>query len=291
MGRIAFVTDSTAGIPAEQKHRHKIEVVPLQVIFGTEVFRDGVDLTQAEFFQRLRSARTLPTTSQPTVADFEQTYSKLLDDPDVDSIISVHISSRLSGTYSEATQVAERLMAERGGDKSKKISVVDSESVYMGCGLMVINGARAAEAGKGHDEVVRLIEGMRPHVRILVLVDTLEYLQRGGRIGGAQAFIGGLLNVKPILQVKEGRVEPLERVRTRRRAMERLVEIAAEAVGRRPVQVAVGHGEAEEDAKVLSQMIRDRLNVAEEFTSDLGPVIATHTGPGVLGFVYYPLEG
>jgi DegV family protein with EDD domain len=291
MGRIAFVTDSTAGMPEEQKHRHKIEIVPLQVIFGTEVFRDGVDLTQAEFFRRLRSAKTLPTTSQPTVADFEQTYSKLLDDPDVDSIISVHISSKLSGTYSEATQVAERLMAERGGDKSKKISVIDSQSVYMGCGLMVINGARAAEAGKGHDEVVKLIEGMRPHVRILVLIDTLEYLQRGGRIGGAQAFIGGLLNVKPILQVKDGQVEPLERVRTRRRAMERLVEIAAEAVGRRPVQVAVGHGEAEEDAKVLSQMIRDRLNVAEEFTSDLGPVIATHTGPGVLGFVYYPLEG
>ena len=205
MGRIAFVTDSTAGIPTEQKHRHKIEIVPLQVIFGTEVFRDGVDLTQAEFFRRLRSARTLPTTSQPTVADFEQTYTKLLDDPDVGSIISVHISSKLSGTYSEAVQVAERLMAQRGGDKNnKRISVVDSQSVYMGCGLMVINGARAAEAGKGHDEVVRLIEGMRPDMRILVLIDTLEYLQRGGRIGGAQAFIGGLLNVKPILQVKDG---------------------------------------------------------------------------------------
>ncbi|MEO8288142.1 MAG: DegV family protein [Chloroflexota bacterium] len=287
MGRIAFVTDSTAGMPADQVEKYKVSIVPLQVIFGTEAFRDGIDLTQAEFFSRLKAAKTLPTTSQPSVADFEETYKKLLADPDVDSVISVHLSPRLpSGTYSSAVQAAERVSAGTG----KKISVIDSETAYMGEGLMVINGARAAEKGAPHDEIVKLIKDMVPKVKILLLVDTLEYLQRGGRIGGAQAFLGGLLNIKPILHVQDGRVEPLERVRTRRKAMERLVELGAEIAGGKPCQICVGQAEAEEDAKTLSQMVHRKMNVVEEFASDLGPVISTHTGPGVLGFVFYPMD-
>jgi DegV family protein with EDD domain len=287
MGRIAFVTDSTAGLPQDQIEKYRVTVVPLQVIFGTESFRDGIDLTQREFFERLKSARTLPTTSQPSVADFEQAYEDLLADPDVDSIISVHISSRLpSGTYSSAAQAAERIASGR----NKKITVIDSWSAYMGEGLMVIDGARAAEGGASHEAVVKLIEEMRPNVKILLLVDTLEYLARGGRIGGAQAFLGGLLNIKPILHVDEGRVEPLERVRTRRKAMERLVDIGAEMAAGRPVQIAVGHAEAAEDARTLSGLAHQKMNVVEEFNSDLGPVISTHTGPGVLGFVMHMME-
>lgn len=285
MGRIAFVTDSTAGLPLDQVRDHDVTVIPLQVIFGTEAFRDGVDLRQDQFFERLKSARTLPTTSQPTTADMTEAYKRLANDPGVDSIIGVHISSRLSGTVDMAASAAREL-AEQSG---KKITVIDSLSAYMGEGLMVIDGARAAEAGKSHQEVVALIEGMIPRVRILVLVDTLEYLQRGGRIGGAQAFLGTLLNVKPILQVKEGRIEPLERVRTRRRAMERLAELGAEYSRGKPTQIAVGHAQAPEDARLLSKMVREKMNVVEEFESDLGPVISTHTGPGVLGFVYYPV--
>jgi DegV family protein with EDD domain len=171
------MTDSVAGLPADQVEKYKVTVVPLQVIFGTESFRDGIDLTQREFFERLKSARTLPTTSQPSVADFEQAYEDLLADPDVDSIISVHISSRLpSGTYSSAAQAAERIASGR----NKKITVIDSWSAYMGEGLMVIDGARAAEGGASHEAVVKLIEEMRPNVKILLLVDTLEYLARGG---------------------------------------------------------------------------------------------------------------
>lgn len=287
MGRMAFVTDSVAGIPADQVKKYDITVVPLQVIFGTESFRDGIDLTQDQFFDRLKAAKTLPTTSQPSVADFESAYQELLADPNVDSVISVHVSSTVpSGTYSSAQQAAERLSAE----SNKRITVIDSQQVYMGYGLMVINGARAAEQGKSHDEIVQMVEGMKGKVQLILLVDTLEYLQRGGRIGGAQALLGGLLNIKPILQIKGGRVEPLERVRSRRKAMERLVEIAADAVKNRPCQVAVGHAQAAEDAKTLAGMVREKMNVKEEFTSDLGPVISTHTGPGVLGFVYYPME-
>jgi DegV family protein with EDD domain len=155
---------------------------------------------------------------------------------------------------------------------------------------MVIDGARAAEKGASHDEVVKLIEDMRPKMEILLLVDTLEYLQRGGRIGGAQAFLGGLLNIKPILHVVEGRIEPLERVRSRRKAMERLAELGAEIVDGKPCQISVGHAEAAEDARQLTAMAKAKMNVVEEFTSDLGPVVATHTGPGVLGFVLYPLD-
>ncbi|MBF6614546.1 MAG: DegV family protein [Chloroflexi bacterium] len=286
MGRIAFVTDSTAGLPADQVEKYKVSVVPLQVIFGSEAFRDGIDISQDDFLARLKSAKTLPTTSQPAVSDFEQTYREELDDPDVDSIISVHISSKLSGTYSAATQAAERVSASG----AKKITVVDSLSAYMGEGLMVIDGARAAQEGKSHDEVVSFIQSMVPKMQVLLLVDTLEYLQKGGRIGGAQAFMGTMLNIKPIIEVKDGALEPLEKARTRRRAMERLVEIGAEQLGGRACQIAVGNAQAEEDAKTLSRMVHEKMNVVEEFSSELGPVICKHTGPGVLGFVYYPIE-
>ena len=218
MGRIAFVTDSTAGLPADQAEKYKVTVVPLQVMFGTQAYRDGLDLTQSQFFEKLKSAKTLPTTSQPTIGDFENAYKQLLNDPEVDSIISVHLSSKLSGTYSSAAAAVERI----GAGSNKQITVIDSLSAYLGEGLMVIDGARAAESGKSHEEVVALIRAMVPDTTVLLLVDTLEYLQRGGRIGGAQALIGGLLNIKPILRVTDGALEPLERVRTRRKAMERL---------------------------------------------------------------------
>ncbi len=286
MGRIAFITDSTAGLPADQVKKYDVTVVPLQVVFGTQVFRDGIDLTQDEFFDRLKAAKTLPTTSQPATGDVEAAYRKLLDDPDVDSIIAVHLSSKLSGTYSGASSVVDRL----GAGSSKKISIIDSLTVYMCEGLMVINGARAAEQGKGHDEIVTMLEAMKSRTQLLVVIDTLEYLQRGGRIGGAQALLGSLLNVKPILHIKDGRVEPLERVRTHRKAMERVVDIGAEVTQGKPCQVSVGHAQAYEDARTLSRMINEKMNVAEEFGSELGPVISTHTGPGVLGFVYYPME-
>ncbi len=287
MGRIAFVTDSTAGVPQDQVARYNFSIVPLQVIFGTETFRDGIDLTQDQFYERLKSARNLPTTSQPSVGDFESTYQKLIDDPDVDSIISVHLSPRLpSGTYSNAVQAADRISSESG----KKITVVDSNTVWMGEAMMCINGARAAEQGKSHEEILKMLEESKSKVKILFLLDTLEYLAKGGRIGGAQALLGGLLNVKPILHVENGRVEPLERVRTRRKAMERLVELGAEATKGKTCQVAIGHFQGEQDARALASMVRERLNVKEEFFGELGPVISTHTGPGVLGFVYNILD-
>jgi DegV family protein with EDD domain len=287
MGRIAFVTDSTAGVPKDQVARYNFSIIPLQVIFGTESFRDGVDLTQDQFYERLKSAKNLPTTSQPSVGDFESVYQKLLDDAEVESIISLHLSPRLpSGTYSNAVQAADRLSRDSG----KKITVIDTNTVWMGEAMLCINAARAAEEGKSHEEVVKLIEDSKSKVKILFLLDTLEYLAKGGRIGGAQALLGGLLNVKPILHVENGRVEPLERVRTRRKAMERLVELGAEATRGKTCQVAVGHFQGEQDARALASMVRERLNVKEEFFGELGPVISTHTGPGVLGFVYNILD-
>ena len=186
MGRIAFLTDSTAGMPADQIEKYKVTVVPLQLIFGTQVFRDGIDLTQDEFFERLKASKTLPTTSQPTTGDFEEAYKKLLEDPEVDSVIAVHLSALLSGTSSASATTAERL----GKEYNKKISVVDSLSVYMCVGFMVIDGARAAEAGKSHDEIVAMIERMKPKMQLLVLVDTLEYLARAGVSAVPRRFWG-----------------------------------------------------------------------------------------------------
>jgi DegV family protein with EDD domain len=288
MGRIAFVTDSTAGMPTDMVEKYKVTVVPLQVVFGTETFRDGIDLTEEQFFERLKSANPLPTTSQPTVGDFEETYRNLLSDPDVDSIISVHLSTKLSGTVSAATTASERVREEAGS--AKQISVIDSLEAYMGEGLLVINGARAAEKGKGHDEIVSMLEEMKHKVHLYLLVDTLEFLKRGGRIGGGAAFLGTMLNIKPILQLKEGRIEPFERVRTRRKAMERLAEVGAEAMQGRPCQMAIGHAQAAEDAQTLTNMAKQKMKVVEEFHTPLGPVISTHTGPGVLGFVLLPVD-
>jgi DegV family protein with EDD domain len=287
MGRIAFVTDSTAGIPVDLVKDYNITVVPLQVVFGGQTFRDGIDITEDEFYERMRDSKLLPTTSQPTVGDFEESYKKLLDDSGVDSIISVHIASKLSGTYSAAATAAERLTA--GG--SKKITVIDTLQAYMGEGMPVINAARAALEGKGHDELVQMIQAMCARTHLYLLVDTLENLKRGGRIGGAQALLGTMLNIKPILQLKDGRIEPYERVRTRRKAMERIAEIGAEAMNGRPCQVAIGHFRAADDAMLLTRMAREKMNVTEDFHSPLGPVISTHTGPGVLGFVLLPAEG
>jgi DegV family protein with EDD domain len=266
--------------------QYRIAVVPLQVILGAQTFRDKIDLTEEEFFEKAKTLKVLPKTSQPPPGDFEKVYRELAADPDVDSIISAHISSKLSGTYSAAATAGARVQEEVG----KRISVIDTMSAYMGNGFMLVNGARAAEKGSTHDEIVQQIIEAIPRTRIMLLVDTLEYLQRGGRIGGAQAFVGTLLNIKPILHVKNGRVEPLERVRTRHKAMERLVEIAAGEVGSTPIQLAVGNAQCPEDAATLSAMARAKLDVVEEVESELGPAISAHTGPGVLGFVYHRMK-
>jgi len=274
---IQIVTDSSAYLPADLVQQHNIHVIPLKVHFGAQTYRDEIDLSHQEFYRMLAEAETLPTTSQPSAGEFFDLYSGLSKDGH--EIISIHLSSKLSGTISSA-QSAKEMLPEA------MISIIDSASTAMGLGLMVLTAARAAAEGKTTAEIVTAVEKMIPAMNVVFVVDTLEYLQKGGRIGGAAALVGTLLKVKPILCLKDGRVEPLDKVRSKRKALARLLEVTEERVGPgTPMRVAVLHAQVPDEARELEQKVRARFNCAECYFSELGPVLGTHTGPGVVGLV------
>lgn len=288
MSKIAIVTDSTASLPQELARRHAVHVQPTYICFGGQEFRDGVDLTPAEFYRRLRTAPTLPTTSQPSVGDFVELYTRLSQS--VEGIVSIHVSQELSTTLGSAR--AARQMLENGirktGELSVPIYVLDSRSVAMGLGFIALTAARAAMAGKSLPEVIRAAEVLIPRMNVIFTVLTLEYLHRGGRIGGAAALVGSVLSIKPVLHVQDGRVEVLERMRTRRRALARLPDIMAERLGPAgDIHAAILHADAPEDAHNLAEEIAARFDCAELHLADLCPVVGTHVGPGTLGLVFY----
>ncbi len=277
---IKIVTDSTAQLPADLVQQHDIRVIPLKVLFDGKVYREGVDLSNHEFYRMLAEAKTLPTTSQPSAGEFFDLYSELSQDGH--EIISVHISGKLSGTISSA-QAAKEMLPEA------RITIIDSASTAMGLGLMALTAAQAAAEGRTAAEIVAIVEKMIPAMNVVFVVDTLEYLQKGGRIGGAAALVGTLLKVKPILCLKGGRVEPLDKVRSKRKALARLMEAVEERVRPgTPVRAAVLHAEVPDEARELEQKVRARFNCTECYFAEVGPVLGTHTGPGVLGLVAVP---
>ena len=272
---VRIVTDSTADLTQEQQQAAGITVVPLNVHFGDQVFRDHVDLTTDEFFRRLKASPQLPRTSQPAVGVFEEAYRTLRQNGD--EIVSVHLSSKVSGTYNSG------LMAAKGVDE-KAIDVVDSLSTSMALGFMALEGAKLARAGKDRATVTERLRGLVPKARVICVVDTLTYLERGGRIGHARALLGSLLNVKPILQLKEGEVVPLGRARGRPQALSRLVELL-ERDGH-VSQLAIMHGAAPADAEQLRKRVAASYPGLDILLTEIGAVLGTHTGPGVIGFTY-----
>ncbi len=282
MASVALVTDSTAYLPPSLVAEYGLTVVPLYVHFGEEGYRDGVEITPEHFYTRLRTARVIPTTSQPSAGDFIEAYRRLVEGG-ATSIVSIHISSKLSGTVASALLAQEELPAV-------PIHVIDSLSTSMGLGYQVLEVARRLRAGRSVEEAVAAAESLRERVRILFVVDTLEFLHRGGRIGGAQAFLGSLLNLKPLLALREGRVDAVERVRTKKRAVERMLELLAAEIGKRePVNAAILHAAVPEEAASLGEEVRARMNCRELHVASLSPVIGTHTGPGTLGIVISPV--
>lgn len=280
MGSIRVVTDSTANLPADLVARKGIEIVPLQVLFGSESFADGIDLTNEQFYERLKQCRTLPTTSQPSPGQFAAAYRRLLNDG-ASSIVSLHISRHLSGTYAAA--VAGRELVPEA-----QITVIDTLSVTLGLGLLAVRAVDAVAEGQSHDDVVALIERLSPRTRVFFVVDTLEYLQKGGRIGAASAFLGSLLSLKPILAIREGVVQPVERVRTKSRALDHLVKIVAQEVPPgNALRAAVLHFRALADATNLAESLQKTYRCQDIFIGEVGPVIATHAGPGAVGVAYY----
>jgi fatty acid kinase fatty acid binding subunit len=272
---VRIVTDSTADLTKEQQQAAGITVVPLNVHFGDQVFRDHVDLTADEFFRRLKASAQLPRTSQPSVGLFEEAYRTLRENGD--EIVSVHLSSKVSGTYNSA------LMAAKGVDE-QVIEVVDSLSTSMALGFMALEGARLARAGRDRATIAERLRALVPKARVICVVDTLTYLERGGRIGKARALLGSLLNVKPILQLKDGEVVPIGRARGRPQALTKLVELL-ERDGH-VSQLAIMHGAAQADAEQLRERVAASYPGLDILLTEIGAVLGTHTGPGVIGFTY-----
>lgn len=276
---IRIVTDSAANLPPAVAREYGVHVVPLNVIIGEKTFREGVDLGAEEFYRLLPEASPPPTTSQPSPVDFEQVYREILDAGD--EILAVTLSSALSGTYNSAVQGANLIGEEA------PISIVDTKSVSAGEALMVIAAAQAARAGRPRAEIVRMIEQMAEEMLLIFTLETLEYLKRGGRIGGARAFLGSILRVKPVILIKDGRVEAGDRVRNRRRAIERLVEMERDRFGQQPVWAAIAHAVAD-DKDVLAKEIEQALNVQYLLECEVGPVVGAHAGPGTVGVAVVP---
>ncbi len=273
---VQIVTDSTADLPKEVAQRMGITVVPLNVQFGTQVYRDGLDMEAEEFYQRLQKANPLPTTSQPSVGAFLECYRHLAARGE--PIVSIHVSSKLSGTWNSAQQARQHPDVVSG---RVPIEVVDSESVSMGLGLIVLAAAEAAAAGESLQEVVKTARQAAAKTRVLFLVDTLEYLQRGGRIGKAQAFLGSVLNIKPLLEVREGEVLPVERVRTRSKALERLSSLVQDLGP--ATSLAVGYSTTRDEAQALAQRLAPQLATGKPHVIRIGPVVGTYAGPGCVG--------
>ena len=275
----AIVLDSTADFPDAQIRFPNMRVVPLYVRFGDESFRDYVELDPHDFYARLRTAAELPTTSQPTPQDFLSTYHALSG---YERIYSLHISSKLSGTFQSASLAA----AEDDGDR---IRLVDTESASVGIGMLALAIQELLARGTTDEEIEALAARYRERAAILFTVDTLEFLAKGGRIGRARAMMGSLLNVKPILAVEAGEVVPVGRVRGRAKAFEEFRKRFEEATTDGPgLGVAIAHAEAEEAVEQLREIVLGNRPQAEvKLVSSLGAVVGTHAGPGTVGFFWF----
>lgn len=278
---VAVVTDSTAYLPTELLDRYAIRVVPLYVVLAGRSGREGLEIGPRDVARALAARGHQVSTSRPSRADFMSAYRRCLDEG-ADGVVSVHLSAQLSGTWEAA-----RLAAAQVGEHL--VSVVDSRSTAMGAGFPALAAARASAAGADLRATAAAAEETAAGTRTLFVVDTLEHLRRGGRIGSAAAVLGSALAVKPVLHMDGGRVVPLEKVRTSSRAFNRLVQRAEEAAGGAPVSVAVHHLAAPERAERLAEELRNRLpDLRELYVSELGAAIGAHVGPGAVGVVIAP---
>jgi len=270
---VRIVTDSTSDFPADMAAELKVPIVPLSVIFGDEVLQEGRDISHDEFYERLVREKSVPTTSAPSVGDFLEVYEPLLKE--TNEIVSIHLSSKLSATYNNACQAARQL-----SDQGAQIEVIDTQTLSFGVTFLAAAAARAALKGAGMDEIKQLVSSMTSRVKILIALDTLEYLRRGGRIGRARAFLGAVMRVKPLLSIRDGEVHPEERVRTHKLAIERVFQIVTSY---RVQEVAVGYSTNKQEAEDLRLRFVEAIPGVTTYLQELGPVLGVHGGPGTLG--------
>lgn len=283
MKKVTIVTDSTADLPRRTYEEYGIVVVPLLVHFGDEIYRDSVDLSSEEFYDKLVSSKILPRTSQPSPHDFQVVYADLASKSE--EIVSIHLSSKLSGTYQSA-------MLAAGMMKDTKVRVIDGKGASVVTGLLALEAARLARSGATADDIAARIHHLIEGMVVFFTVDTLEYLEKNGRIGKAAAFLGTLLSIHPLLQLHDGEVVPFEKVRgPKAKVLARMIAAARErAPSGKRLRAAIMHGGVPEEAAALRQTVEREFACDEILTACLGPVIGSHAGPGTLGLVFCPAD-
>lgn len=276
--RVAIITDSTAYIPAEQLQGLDVHIAPQVLIWGEKTYLDGVDIQPEEFYARLSTAQVMPSTSQVSPKSMRDLYERLHGEGF--DILAILLSEKLSGTIASAIQALEAVPEAR-------VEIVDSRTTAMALGFQALLVARAAAEGADLETCAALARQARDHTGVIFAVDTLEFLHRGGRIGGGARFFGTALNIKPILEVQDGVVEGVERVRTRKKSLARLIELVEQRVsGRKPLRLATLHANAQEEAHQLLKEAAELLQAEETVFSEVSPVVGTHTGPGTIGLAY-----
>jgi DegV family protein with EDD domain len=278
---IKIVTDSTADIPAHIVKELGITVVPLKVHFEKETFLDGVTIQPEQFYQKLETAESLPTTSQPSPINFVETFKELVQDVEGDvQIISIHLSSALSGTVQSA-KLAQSMLEEH-----MDITVIDSKKASYAIGIIVIAVAKAAREGKSKEECISLAHYLIKESAVYFLVDSLTYLQKGGRIGKASAVLGSLLNIKPILSLDEqGEVFAMDKVRGNKKALLRIIQLLKEFSGDHQVHLGISHAASPDEAQEMVKALKQDFQVKDEVITDIGPVIGTHVGPKTIAIM------
>lgn len=274
---IKIVTDSTADVPKPLLERYDIQVVPINIQFGHETYEEGIDIDRPTFFQKLEEV--MPASSQPAPGKLAGVYRKLADEGH--SILSLHVTSHHSGTYQSAL-LAKSLVPEAD------IEVFDTLSISIGTGYQVLAAARAAEEGKSMEEILQLLEGIRSRMHLYLTPATLKYLQKSGRVGKLAGALASLLSVKPIIKVEDGLLEAFQNVRTRGKAIDRLVELTAETVGTtQPVKLAISHAQVDAEAEALRARLERTFNCEEMHVVDLACSLTVHGGPGIIGIISY----
>jgi DegV family protein with EDD domain len=279
MPGIRFVADSTADLPPALAAEHRLITVPLKVIFGEEVLVDGVDVTAEAFYERMRSSTRNPTTSQPSPAEFEAAFKEAAADGS--SVVCTTISAEMSGTYSAAVTARNNL-------PDLDVHVVDTRGVTVSHAGVLRAAMDCAESGGSVSDVLGMIEEVMRRQRTVFTVETLDYLKRGGRIGGARALLGSVLNIKPVLQILDGRIEPFDRVRTYPRALDRICDEVISATGEagRPARVILGHADKLADCQMLARRLAPHCEGEPEIL-EIGPIVGCHAGPGTIGLSFY----
>lgn len=283
MARIHVVTDSGSDLPKIIRDKYNIHVVPLTIQFGDEIYRDGVDLSVEDFYQRLATEANLPSTCQPSPADFVKCYEEIAEPGD--TIISVHLSSNLSGTYQSAVLASTMINQEI------EVIAIDTKSASMGIGLVAVAIAEAVQNGASKEEAVAEGERVIEELGVYFVVDTVDNLKKNGRIGAAQALVGSLLNIKPILTLKDGIVTPFDKVRGKAKSLKRIHDLIKDYAAEHPncpLRVGVTHADCKAEAEKLVEALQSDLNIKDLIISYIGPTIGVHVGQGTIALLFYP---